>query len=65
MTDLTIAADADEAGEAAAQKAAQRFLGEIARVLIARPTPGHNDFNDMLISNVVAFRLPGKAVTNG
>ena len=59
VAELTIAADGDEAGEAAALKAAQRFVAEVGRVLIARPTPGHNDFNDMLNSNVL-----GKAVAS-
>jgi putative DNA primase/helicase len=48
VREVTICADADEAGERAAQGAAQRWLHEGRRVLIARPPPG-KDFNDLLI----------------
>ena len=50
VQDITIAADADEAGEAAAQKAAQRFMAEGCRVKIARPPNGYGDFNDALMA---------------
>jgi putative DNA primase/helicase len=45
--EIIIAADADDAGEQAAQAAAQRFLVQGKRVRIARPAPG-KDFNDYL-----------------
>ena len=45
--EIIIAADADDAGERAAQAAAQRFLVQGKRVRIARPAPG-KDFNDHL-----------------
>ena len=44
---VIIAADADEKGEEAAQKAAKRFLAEGRTVKIARPPKGM-DFNDLL-----------------
>ena len=44
---VIIAADADEPGEEAAQKAAKRFLAEGRTVKIARPPKGM-DFNDLL-----------------
>ena len=44
---VIIAADADEPGEEAAQKAAKRFLAEGRTVKIARPPQGM-DFNDLL-----------------
>ncbi len=43
-----IAADADQAGERAAQEAAQRFLRDGRRVLVARPDREGSDFNDYL-----------------
>ncbi len=43
---VTIAADADDAGEEAAQSAAQRFIAEGRKVKIARPPKGM-DFNDL------------------
>jgi putative DNA primase/helicase len=46
--EVIVAADADAAGEAAAQAAAQRFLREGRVVRIARPDGG-KDFNDMRI----------------
>lgn len=44
--EVIIAADADDAGERAAQSAAQKFLREGRRVRIARPDAA-GDFNDM------------------
>jgi putative DNA primase/helicase len=44
---IVILADGEDAGEAAAQVAAQRWLGEGRRVRIARPPRGA-DFNDLL-----------------
>ena len=58
VSDLTVAADGDEAGEAAALKAAQRFVREVSRVKIARPPDGYGDFND------VHQQALGKAVGN-
>ena len=53
---VIIAADADEAGEVAAQAAARRFIAEGRKVKIARPPKGM-DFNDLLLKpeNVVPF----------
>ena len=53
---VTIAADADEPGEEAAQAAARRFIAEGRTVKIARPPQGM-DFNDLLNKpeNVVPF----------
>ena len=53
---VIIAADADEPGEEAAQKAAKRFLAEGRTVKIARPPQGM-DFNDLLLKpeNVIPF----------
>jgi hypothetical protein len=48
IADVTILADADGPGEAAAQSAARRWICEGRRVRIARPTGGHKDFNDLL-----------------
>jgi putative DNA primase/helicase len=48
VREVVIAADGDAAGEAAAQLAAQRFLREGRRVLVARPDRDGNDFNDYL-----------------
>ena len=50
VREVIIAADADEAGEKAAQEAAQRFLSEGRRVRIAKPN-GAKDFNDMRLLN--------------
>jgi hypothetical protein len=52
ITDVTVLADADDAGEAAAQIFAYRLLRQGRRVRIARPPPGY-DFNDMLLSDQV------------
>ena len=53
---VTILADADEAGEQAAQEAGDRFLREDRDVRIARPI--REDFNTdlMMVNNVVPFR---------
>jgi hypothetical protein len=53
---VIIAADADEAGEVAAQAAARRFIAEGHTVKIARPPQGM-DFNDLLLKpeNVIPF----------
>jgi putative DNA primase/helicase len=48
MRDVIVLADGDEAGEAAAHKAAVRWKREGRRVRIAHPTNGM-DFNDMLM----------------
>ena len=48
---VTILADGDEAGEAAASAASRRWIGEGRRVLIARAPKGH-DFNDVLMGKV-------------
>jgi putative DNA primase/helicase len=49
---VVIAADADEAGQKAAEAAAARWRAEGRRVRIARPDkPGH-DFNDILAERV-------------
>ena len=55
-TVITIAADADDAGEVAAQAAARRFIAEGRIVKIARPPKGM-DFNDLLLKpeNVFPF----------
>lgn len=45
---VLIAADADIAGEQAAQAAALRWSAEGRRVEIARPRRGRGDFNDMI-----------------
>ena len=45
---VVIAADADEAGERAAQSAAIRWLCEGRRVRIGRPARKGHDFNDIL-----------------
>jgi phage/plasmid primase-like uncharacterized protein len=47
VKEITIAADADRAGEDAARAAANKFLREGREVRIARPEPGR-DFNDYL-----------------
>jgi phage/plasmid primase-like uncharacterized protein len=48
LVDLVIiCADADDAGETAAIRAAQRFTREGRKVRIARPGRNHSDFNDM------------------
>ncbi len=53
---VIIAADADAAGEDAAQEAARRFIAEGRTVKIARPPQGL-DFNDLLLKpeNVIPF----------
>jgi hypothetical protein len=48
IRDITILADGDDAGEAAAKHAAARWVSEGRRVRIARP-PGGKDFNDLLL----------------
>ncbi len=59
---VIIAADADERGEEAAQKAAKRFLAEGRTVKIARPPQGM-DFNDLLLKqeNVIPFSVKMEA----
>jgi hypothetical protein len=47
VRDVTILADGDKPGEAAAEDAAKRWAGERRRVRIARPPEG-TDFNDLL-----------------
>jgi putative DNA primase/helicase len=49
VQDIIILADADEAGEAAAQTCARRWIKQGRRVRIARP-PTNQDFNDLLIN---------------
>lgn len=51
VTEITIAADADDAGEQAAQTAAKRWTEEGRTVRIARPPTGQ-DFNDALTETV-------------
>lgn len=52
VEEVVILADADPAGEAAAQDAAARWTRDGRRVRIARPSHGFNDFNDMLRGRV-------------
>ncbi|MHC4067874.1 MAG: toprim domain-containing protein, partial [Planctomycetota bacterium] len=62
---VTIAADGDEPGLKAAEKAAARFCHEGREVKIARPPAGY-DFNDLLMKpeNVIPF--PGhREAANG
>lgn len=49
VRDIIVLADADEAGEAAAQTCARRWIKQGRRVRIARP-PTNQDFNDLLIN---------------
>ena len=49
VRDIIMLADADEAGEAAAQTCARRWIKQGRRVRIARP-PTNQDFNDLLIN---------------
>ena len=51
VQEVVILADGDPTGEAAAQDAAGRWVGEHRRVRIARPAPGF-DFNDMLLGQL-------------
>jgi hypothetical protein len=48
LTEVTVLADADEPGEAAAAAASRRWVREGRRVRVARPTGGQKDFNDLL-----------------
>jgi len=48
VRDIVILADADDAGEAAAQDCAMRWKRQGRRVRVARPPRGL-DFNDMLL----------------
>jgi hypothetical protein len=48
VEEVIILADADPAGEVAAQDAAARWIRDGRQVRIARPPSGFNDFNDML-----------------
>jgi hypothetical protein len=48
IRDVTVLADGDDPGEAAAQQCARRWMREGRRVRIARPPQGM-DFNDMLV----------------
>ena len=48
VREVTIAADADAAGQNAAKKAAERWIGSGRTVRIAYPPGGYNDFNDAL-----------------
>jgi len=49
VTTVTIAADADEAGERVAQQLAKRLVNEGRKVSIARPPAGFKDFNEALM----------------
>ncbi len=49
VKDIIVLADGDEAGEAAAQTCAKRWIKQGRRVRIARP-PTNQDFNDLLIN---------------
>jgi DNA primase len=51
---VVIAADADKAGEDAAETAAARWTNEGRRVRIARPEVAGRDFNDILCSRMEA-----------
>ncbi|AMA61484.1 hypothetical protein BCCGELA001_26390 [Bradyrhizobium sp. CCGE-LA001] len=55
--DIVILADADRAGEAAANAAASRWVKEGRRVRIARPPPG-KDFNDLLADRALSVTEP-------
>jgi hypothetical protein len=48
VTDVTVLADGDDPGEAAAQDCSRRWAREGRRVRIARPPKGM-DFNDLLV----------------
>jgi hypothetical protein len=48
VEEVIVLADADPAGEAAAEETAARWTREGRHVRIARPASGFNDFNDML-----------------
>lgn len=50
--DVVIGADNDEAGEAAAQKAARAYAERGCRTRIIRPLPGFKDWNDELQNNI-------------
>jgi len=54
---VILLADADPAGEAAAEKTAARWTREGRQVRIARPASGFNDFNDMLLDNADPRRV--------
>lgn len=56
IASVTILADADEPGEAAAKVAQHRWLGEGRTVRIARPTGGRKDFNDLLLEGIADRR---------
>ena len=55
VQDVTVLADGDEAGEAAARECAWRWKREGRRVRIARPPRGL-DFNDLLMGRGPDFR---------
>ncbi len=66
VREVIICADGDEAGEQAAQDAAQRFLREGREVRMAR-APAGMDFNDLLVlpENVVPLDLRQKESVDG
>ena len=59
-TDVIIAADNDEPGLVAANKAARKWTAEGRRVRIAKPPIEGWDFNDQLLSKNIAL-FPGRA----
>ena len=56
VSDLTIAADNDEAGRCAAHCAAEAYLRPDLSVRISLPTKGFKDFNEMRQSNVTKYK---------
>ena len=54
VREVTICADADPAGRAAAKAAAERFAGEGRKAYIARPNEEGADFNDFLMRGMEA-----------
>ncbi len=48
VSEVTLCADGDAAGQEAAKAAAKRFVAEGRRVQIAQPPAGASDFNDVL-----------------
>ena len=66
VREVVICADGDDAGDQAAQDAAQRLLREGREVRIAR-APAGMDFNDVLVlpENVVPFNIRKKETAHG
>jgi hypothetical protein len=59
VRDVIVLADADEAGEAAAQECGWRWKREGRRVRIARPPRGM-DFNDLLVRHAPRIEEPAR-----